>query len=272
MAIRALRQKLDRLEALLHERRDRARDTLQRLRADPACLLSLAGMEPDCWQQRLLRSPASRLLLLCSRQAGKSTAAAALALRVALLQPRSPVLLLSPSLRQSVELFRKVLALFDALGRPAAVAAESALRLELVNGSRILSLPSTEATIRGFSGVALVIIDEAARVPDALYCAVRPMLTVSQGQLVALSTPFGKRGWFYDEWQGAGPWERVQATARECPRIQPTLLEEERRALGPRWFAQEYLCSFEEVEGSVFALEDIMAAFADDVEPLFRET
>ena len=95
------------------------------------------------------------------------------------------------------------------------------------------------------------------------------MLAVSRGLLVALSTPFGKRGWFYKEWQENTPWERAQITALECPRIQAAFLEDERLALGPRWFAQEYLCSFEEVEGSVFAQEDILAAFADDAEPLF---
>src|SRR5262249_46209279 len=116
--------------------------------------------------------------------------------------PGALVLLCSPSLRQSGELFRKVLHLFEALQRPVAVRTTSALQLELVNGSRILSLPAQEETIRGYSGVNLLLIDEAARVPDALYRSVRPMLAVSQGRLVALSTPYGKRGWFYEEWRG----------------------------------------------------------------------
>src|SRR5262249_59610271 len=122
--------------------------------------------------------------------------AAALALRTALLRPRSPVLLLSPSLRQSSELFRKILDLFNALERPVAVRAESALRVEFANGSRILLLPGKESTVRGFSDVALLIIDEAARVPDALYYSVRPMLAVSQGRLVALPTPFANPRFF----------------------------------------------------------------------------
>jgi hypothetical protein len=75
--------------------------------------------------------------------------------------------------------------------------------LELGSGSRIVSLPGTEGTIRGYSAVSLLIGDEAARVSDALYYAVRPMLAVSQGRLLALSTPFGKRGWFCEEWTGA---------------------------------------------------------------------
>src|SRR5260370_41611855 len=186
----ALRTKLIRLETLVKTRPNQS--LLAQLRADPSQIMVRAGQSPDPWQQQLLTTDAARMLLLASRQAGKSQVAAALALGTALLKPRSPVLLLSPTLRQSGELFRKVLDLFNAIGRPLAVVAESALRLELSNGSRILSLPGTEATVRCFSGVAMLIIDEAARVADSLYYSVRPMLPVSQGRLVALSTPFAK--------------------------------------------------------------------------------
>jgi Terminase large subunit, T4likevirus-type, N-terminal len=252
LAMRALTRKLKRLEALARVQQRADSPTLALLRQDPARLMTAAGMEPDGWQRTLLACNAARMLLLCCRQAGKSTAAAALALRVALLQPRSPVLLLSPSLRQSGELFRKVLDLFGALGRPMGVTAESALRLELANGSRVVSLPADEATIRGFSGVALLVIDEAARVPDELYRAVRPMLAVSNGQLVCLSTPYGQRGFFYAEWHSDGPWERIRITAEDCPRISKAFLAEEQRALGESWFAQEYLCSFTQMEGLVY--------------------
>jgi hypothetical protein len=185
--------------------------------------------------------------------------------------PPALVLVLSPSQRQSGELFRKVLDLFGALERPMGVTAESALRLELANGSRVVALPGDEKNIRCFSGVALLVIDEAARVADALYYAVRPMLAVSQGQLVALSTPFGKRGWFHDEWHGEGAWERVKITASECPRIPAGFLAEERRALGERWFRQEYECSFEDTVAAVFAYEDIQAALSSEVQPWFAE-
>src|SRR5262249_11604679 len=205
------------------------------------------------------------------RQAGKSLTAAALALREALLRPNAPVLLLSPSLRQSGELFRKAVDLYGALGRPVPASAQSALRLELANGSRLVSLPGDEENVRGFSGVGLLVINEAARVPDALYCAVRPMLAVSQGRLVALSTPFGKRGWFHDEWHGDGDWQRVRVTAEECPRISREFLAEEKRALGERYYRQEFCCSFEDCVDAVFSYRDIQAAFSDEVKPLFED-
>jgi hypothetical protein len=267
MSTGTLMRKLARIATRVELRNAPPSPLLDELRADHAQLMVRAGMPPDDWQRQLLRSNAARVLLLCSRQSGKSTVAAALALRAALLGSNAPVLLLSPSLRQSGELFRKILDIFNALGRPVAVAAESALRLELTNGSRIVSLPGDEKNIRGFSGVSLLIIDEAARVNDALYCSVRPMLAVSQGRLVALSTPFGKRGWFHDEWHGFGPWERVRITAEQCKRIPRSFLEEERKALGDRWFKQEYLCDFSESVDCVFSYESIQAAFVNDLEP-----
>jgi hypothetical protein len=226
-------------------------------------------LSPDPWQTDLLRSDADRILLLCSRQAGKSSTAAALAIRTALLEPGSPVLLLSPSLRQSGELFRKVQDLYTALGRPVPPVRESALQLELANGSRVVSLPGTEGTVRGFSKVRLLIIDESARVADPLYLSVRPMLAVSKGRLVALTTAYGQRGWFYQAYTGAEVWERIKVTAHEVPRISPEFLAEERAAMGDRWFRQEYECSFEATSDAVFDFNDIRAALSDDVTPLF---
>jgi hypothetical protein len=207
--------------------------------------------------------------MLCSRQSGKSTVAAALAVREALLIPGALVLLLSPTLRQSGELFRaRVLPLFNALSRPVAALRETQLTLELANGSRVVSLPGEEGGIRGYSGVALLVIDEAARVADDLLAAVRPMLAVSGGRLLALSTPAGKRGWFHAEWTGPAPWERVLVRAQDCPRIGPAFLAQERAALGARWYAQEYECSFEEAEGAAFAEADLARLLDDSVKPL----
>jgi hypothetical protein len=269
MSIAALARKLLKLESLAGARALQHAATLDLLRCQPDQIMLRAGMTPDPWQQGLLSSTADQILILAARQSGKSAVAAAMALRAALLRPHSPVLLLSPSHRQSGELFRKIVHLFDAVKRPMAVVAQSGQRLELANGSRIISLPGTEGTIRGFSDVAMLIIDEAARVSDALYYSVRPMLAVSRGRLVALSTPFGKRGFFHDEWHGTGPWERVRITAEQCPRITAAFLAEERRALGERFYRQEYLTSFEDVIDAVFRYEDIQAALSNEVKPLF---
>jgi hypothetical protein len=194
---------------------------------------------------------------------------AIVALHRALYHPGSLILCLAPALRQSQELFTKIAGFYRDLGRPVSAVTERKLSLELENRSRIITLPGSEKTVRGFSGAALLIVDEAARVDDSLYYAVRPMLAVSGGSLMMLSTPFGKRGAFFEEWtQGAG-WERYRIPAGDCPRISEAFLEEERLSLPRRVYRQEYECSFEETDDQVFSFEDVDAAISPDVTPLF---
>jgi len=234
---------------------------------DPAAFSRGTGIEPDSWQVAFLRSAAPRILLNCSRQSGKSTTAATMGVWTALYEPGALVLLLSPTLRQSGELFRKALAVYRDAGRPVPPDSETALTLSLENGSRIVSLPGKEGTIRGYSGVRLLVIDEAAWVPNDLYVSVRPMLAVSQGRLIALSTPHGNRGWWYEAWERGGPdWERYRVPAEDCHRISPAFLEEERRTLGEWWFGQEYQCSFLDALSGAFREADIQAAFGEAVE------
>jgi hypothetical protein len=230
------------------------------LALDPALILQARGLLPDPWQRELLRSSDRQILLNCSRQSGKSTAVSALALHTALFTPGALVLLLSPSQRQSAEIFRKVLEADKALGKPIPSVYRTQLRLELANGSRVLCLPGREETIRSFGGVNLLVLDEAARIDDDLYRSVRPMLAVSNGRLIALSTPFGQRGWFYREWVGDGPWKKVRITWRDCPRIRPDFIEEERRSIGDGWVRQEYEALFTTLEGLVYPDFDLALA------------
>jgi hypothetical protein len=239
------------------------------LALDRVAFAEALGLDPDPWQRELLRSSSERIILNCSRQSGKSTMTAVITLHRALYHPGSLILCLAPALRQSQELFGKVLGFYRDLGRPVSPQAERKLSLELENGSRIVTLPGTEKTIRGFSGTALLVLDEAARVADELYFAVKPMLAVSGGALMMMSTPYGERGVFFGEWTGAGGWERYEVPASQCPRISEEFLEEERANLPPFIFRQEYMCSFEETEDQVFSADLVDRAVSEDVEPLF---
>ncbi len=237
---------------------------------DPVRLAEGIGMLPDEWQADVLRSSHPRILLNCCRQSGKSTTAAVKAVHVAVYEPGSLTLCLSPSLRQSQELFRKVLTTYRTLGRPVASEGENALSLTLENGSRVVSLPGTEGTIRAYSAVRLLLVDEAARVPDETMAAVRPMLAVSDGQMIALSTPWGCRGWWYEAWESGGAtWKRVRVPASECPRIAPAFLAEERAALGSWVYSQEYECSFAATSTQLFSEDHLRAMYDAQVQPLF---
>jgi hypothetical protein len=239
---------------------------------DKLTFAQACGVEPDPWQAKVLASTSRKIILCCSRQSGKSTVTGIDALHTACFQAGALCLLLSPSQRQSGELHRTVKHLHNACTLPIPeIVSESALRLELANGARIIALPGEEANIRGYSGVTLAAVDEAARVPDSMIAAIRPMLAVSNGRLTALSTPFGKRGWFWEQWAKGEGWERTMVKAADCPRISPEFLEDERRELGEFVFANEYLCEFQDAETSVFATDLILAALAGGDDPLWPE-
>lgn len=211
---------------------------------------------------------------------GKSTATATLALHTTLYTPDSLVLLLSPGERQSGEIFLKVEQQYEALGRPVRATKHTELTLELANGSRIVALPGKEGTIRGYSGARLIVIDEASRVDDTLYYAVRPMLAVSRGRIVGLSTPWGKRGWWYDAWAAehpvpperpAGLWECYQMDAAHCPRYSPQWLADERRGMPDAYFRSEYMCEFVDPVGALFPATLVERALRNDLTPLFGD-
>jgi hypothetical protein len=220
---------------------------------DPVRLLTAQGLTPDPWQRDVLFSTARAILLCCSRGAGKSRVTSALALHTALFKPGSLILLASRSLRQSTELFRYVKQGYRAVGRPVDAVKDNECQLELANGSRLVALPGREETIRAFQGVNLLILDEAARIPDELFASVAPMTGVSGGRTVCLSTPFGQRGFFWREWHNdAVPWTRFRVPWQQCPRLTAEFIDNERRKFGDAWIRQEYECSFESREGVVY--------------------
>ena len=226
-----------------------------RMALDPAALFAAVVGEPDPWQRKALRSDSKRQLYLASRQSGKSSVAAIKALYT----PRSLVLLVSPSLPQSQEIFRKCLTAYQDPGRPEGVAAESALRLELSNGSRIISLPGSERTNVGYSA-DLLVIDEAARTPSLLVEGMLPTVAVTGGSIIALTTPAGARGWFHSLWTSPDVeevWERFEITADECPRITEEIIEEARMTRGERHVRQEYFCDFLADTDSFFNPQDL---------------
>jgi hypothetical protein len=245
--------------------------TLVALRADRAAVLTRAGFDPEPNQAAFLRSAAPRELLLTTRQFGKSTTAAGLAVSEAVLTPGALVLLLSPTLRQSAEVYLKAVGVFDGLGRPVPEVRRTATTLELANGSRVVSLPGTPENVRGFSRPRLVVIDEAAFVRDELYAAVTPMLARSvRGRLVAVTTPYGQRGYFFEQWsKGGDGWRRTTVTADQVASIPAAFLESERSILGPRWFEQEYFCRFVATLDAAFDPAAVEQALESGVRPLF---
>jgi hypothetical protein len=264
-------QRLSLLDAIRKER-SRQLFTGDRIAMAKEALSKEPGFEAlDPWQEDFLKCQDRRIILNCSRQIGKSTMASIYALHQAMFVPRSLVLIFAPAQRQSQELFKKMKPIYKDLGKLVPTKSEQQLTLELENDSRIVSLPGTEKTTRGFSKPALIIVDEASQIDDELYSTgIKPMLFRSQGQLMLLSTPFGRRGIFYKIWTEGENWKRFRVPATQSPSVSKEFLEEEKKEK-PAWqFEQEYMCAFVDNEEVVFPTELIERAMGNWKGPLFK--
>ena len=226
----------------------------------------------DPWQVRMVDAPAaSRVICLTHRQAGKTTAAAvSVAHTMAWRQPGSTSLVLAPTLRQSSELIRNLRGRLLAAGERLTV--DNVFAIELATGSRALALPGADdASIRGLSIDGDCVVDEAARVSDALYEAARPMLIrhVATARLILLSTAWARMGFFYSIWAEGShrDWLKIEARVDECRHISQADLDRERRAMPASAFAREYENVFDSLESRFFDADAIAGAFGAVVGP-----
>jgi hypothetical protein len=231
------------------------------LALNPVAMAAAAGYgDLDDWQRDVLQAKPRRLLLNCSRQSGKSPVASLLCVHQAIYEPGSLAVVAAVGQFQATEMVRTCRDLYAALGRPVPAESENKLSLSLHNGSRILSIPSTEATVRGLAKVGLLVLDESSRIADSFYAAVLPFLAVSNGRLALLSTPAGRRGHFFDAFQHRDEWFYREVPASACSRIKPEFLAEQRRKTGEYFYAQEWECQFNDATTGAFRAADIDAA------------
>ncbi len=236
------------------------------LALDPVPFARRAGLEPYEWQQKVLRSDAQRILLNCCRQSGKSTVVAVLAAHQATYRTGSNTLIISPGERQSALVLEKVHDTLEAAGWPVAPRRESVTQIALANGSRVVALPSSsKGTTRGYTA-DLLLVDEASHVPDEQMADMAPVLAVSGGRLIALSTPFGSRGWWWQAYRDRvlENWEYHEIPVTQCPRADLDKVAAQRREYGDWWYQQEYLCQFKEASGALFREEDIQGLFVPE--------
>ena len=226
----------------------------------------------DLEQQQMLNPTNRRVILLCHRQYGKSSISSLVCFHRALFYPKSLCLLVAPSLRQSSENFRKVADALDYLSPKPDLEEDNKLTLQFANGSRIVSLPGSQKTVRGFTAPDLIFIDEASEAADELFPALFPMLASNpEGRMILASTPKGQRGFFHRQWTEGGPeWLRIQKKASENPRLDPAFLEEARRTF-PEWeYRQEMECEFVQAEDQYFSNYTINKMFDSNIKPLWE--
>ncbi|MCX6608877.1 MAG: hypothetical protein NTV52_35520, partial [Acidobacteria bacterium] len=203
------------------------------------------GFTPDPRQAELLDLEAPRLAVCTGRQQGKTQAAAAKALHLALQQPGALILVFGPVGPQAGELLGRIRHFAHRLGLATKPDRNHTRSLVLPNGSRFIALPDVPTSARGYASVALILVDEAAFVDDQIFQAITPMLAVSNGSLWIFSTPNGQTGRFHEICTAAdSAWTRFFSPSHECPRIAPAFLAQERAFLGDALFRQEYECAF----------------------------
>ena len=263
ISVDALERELRRIEAT--RQMSRRRD----IPAYPVEFAISVDIEPDPWQAEVLTSKHPRKILCCGRQTGKSTVGAVLAVHKALTVPGSTVLIVAPGERQAKLLFKNAYRLYEMAGHPLPASSKRLTGLELANGSIIEALPAVERTTRGYS-VDLLLVDEAAAVPDQDYHGILPALIATQGEQVLLSTPRGKRGFFWELWHSDEDWQRMMVRSDEVERIRPEDLEVFRATMPEQFFRQEFYCEWLDTEGSLFGYDDIQMALAagEDVQAI----
>lgn len=229
------------------------------------------GYALDDWQRRVLASDKRRKICLVSRQGGKGLVGSLTAAAKMLGDEGSKAVILAPTEEQSKRLLSRIKEAYARLSVSPRIISDLGSEFRLINGSRVLAMPGSERSVRGIDAVDLLIVDEAALVPDDLYAAVRPMLATTNGEEIDLSTPHGKRGWFYRAWLRATTppipdhMFAIEIKGHQIPRISPEFLANERAELGEFVYRQEYEVEFLDDETQVFSGDLIAAAISDAV-------
>ena len=257
--------------------------------------LQLTGGDLFEWQREVLKVQEGDVVINGARQSGKSTITSVLPAWTARFKPGSLSIIIAPTKNQASEDILKVRSCIRRDKSFPETKKMNETEIELMNGSRILVLPATDAA-RGYSGPDLVIMDEASRIDGSIFAdVVVPMFTNKEHYLfVKISTPNGKKGFFYDEFSREGS-ERFEVVSPYLPDPNdPRLLidalpedeykakrakdgikawysprhknrkEQERNLvrLGRMKYLQEFCGEFVEPEDNVFSYDDINMMFS----------
>ena len=197
----------------------------------------------DTWQEELIASKGDQVVI-SGRQCGKSTATSILAGRTALDIPNSFILIGAYVVDQAQLIFRKIKEYILAKAKNQIRGKVTLNFLELKNGSKILCRPvgDTGDGMRGYSATMLI-LDEAAFIPNRAWEAIEPTISVTKGRTILLSTPQGKRGFFYKASINQN-YTQIQVSARDCPRHSKKFLDQKQNEMSPVAFATEYLGEF----------------------------
>jgi len=232
------------------------------------------NIQLDTWQRDFLNTDGDKMLCT-GRQVGKSVICAIDAGNYALNNKNKSILMIAPTERQAYGLFEKTLAFLmqnhlkeiqKGKNKP------TKHKIMLKNGSKIFCYPTGMSGL-GIRGLTIdrLYVDEASRVPEPVWASVTPMLLTTGGNMILLSTPFGRQGYFFEMWNDQeSTFAKFSATSEEVIKkreISKTwnifqrdkaleLLEREKLRMSKLEFAQEYLGYF---------IDDLQQFFSDEL-------
>lgn len=208
----------------------------------------------DSWQERLQKCKKD-VTIVTGRQCGKTAGVSIVIGEEAINIPNSYIMIGAYVIEQSEHLLWKVKDYLFAK-YPNQIKGRPTLHfIELKNGSKIIckAVGDTGASMRGPT-VTLLVLDEAALIPDRAWVAIEPVISVSKGRTMLLSTGQCKKGFFYKSTLNPDI-EQFHISARDCPRHTKEFLDKKEAELSPVAFGQEYLGEF---------LDDYNRKFTDE--------
>lgn len=237
----------DRVRGLLHEKNEE-------VMSSPVVYAErILDLKPYPYQAKLLEDQNKRIVACMGRQTGKTTIIAMKAIIFADTNPNVTVLITSPSLRQSMIMFDRIVTfVYSTAYLRNKIVRTTRTLIQFENRSRIIGLPCSENLLRGYTA-DMVICDEAAFMPEVVITQVIfPMLSTTDGFAVFLSTPWGRDHFFYRAFVNPA-YSVHKVKSAECPLIKPEFLEEMRQNMTCEAFLMEYEAEFVEALNCYFS-------------------
>jgi phage terminase large subunit-like protein len=231
-------------------------ETLKQLKQNSTLFAQLIlNFKPFSYQEKLLNDQSKRIIACMGRQTGKTTTIATKAIHYAFTHPKTTTLIISPSLRQSMIMFDKILNFTHSnpLLRKS-ITRKTRTIIQLSTGSQIIALPCSEHLLRGYTA-HLAICDEASFIPETIITEiVYPMLSTTNGTAIFLSTPWDKNHFFYKAFLNP-TYSTHKIPSTENPLIPQAFLTEMQQNMTKEAYQREYMAEFTEAATSYFQQE-----------------
>ncbi len=231
-------------------------EALKRLAEEPTLFAQLLlDFKPFPYQEKLLNDPSERIVACMGRQTGKTTTIATKAIHFAFTHPKTTTLIISPSMRQSMIMFDKILnfTYSNPILRKS-VTRKTRTIIQLTNGSTMIALPCSEHLLRGYTA-NLAICDEASFIPESILTEIiYPMISTTKGTTILLSTPWDKNHFFYKAFLNP-QYSTHKIASAENPLIPEEFLAEMKQSMTQDAYMREYQAEFTEAASSYFQQE-----------------